>query len=71
MEMPGPSSPAFLVTAAPGFSSLSPSLDYSNLDCSEEDLLSLSSEAEKVCGRREAMWTVLGITCFELLGLCD
>ncbi|XP_067422716.1 forkhead box protein R1 isoform X2 [Emydura macquarii macquarii] len=47
VEMPGPSSPAFLVTAAPGFSSPSPSLDYSNLDCSEEDLLSLSSDAEK------------------------
>uniref|UniRef100_A0A8C8RVD8 Fork-head domain-containing protein n=1 Tax=Pelusios castaneus TaxID=367368 RepID=A0A8C8RVD8_9SAUR len=54
VEMPGPSSPAFLVAAAPGFCSLSPSLDYSNLDCSEEDLLSLSSEAEKVCCSREA-----------------
>lgn len=35
------------------FSSPSPSLDYSNLDCSEEDLLSSASEAGKVCGRRE------------------
>ncbi|XP_039352829.1 forkhead box protein R1 isoform X2 [Mauremys reevesii] len=48
VDMPGPSSPAFSVAAtAPGFSSPSPSLNYSNLDCSEEDLLSSSSEAEK------------------------
>ncbi|XP_065425297.1 forkhead box protein R1 isoform X4 [Chrysemys picta bellii] len=48
VDMPGPSSPAFSVAAAaPGFSSPSSSLNYSNLDCSEEDLLSSSSEAEK------------------------
>uniref|UniRef100_A0A8C4YU97 Fork-head domain-containing protein n=1 Tax=Gopherus evgoodei TaxID=1825980 RepID=A0A8C4YU97_9SAUR len=71
VDMPGTSSPAFSVAAAAsGFSSPSPSLNYSNLNCSEEDLLSSSSEAEKVCGREEAVWSVLGITCFESLGLC-
>uniref|UniRef100_A0A8C4YT84 Fork-head domain-containing protein n=1 Tax=Gopherus evgoodei TaxID=1825980 RepID=A0A8C4YT84_9SAUR len=48
VDMPGTSSPAFSVAAAAsGFSSPSPSLNYSNLNCSEEDLLSSSSEAEK------------------------
>ncbi|KAG6926724.1 forkhead box R1, partial [Chelydra serpentina] len=47
VDMPGSSSPAFSVATAPGFSSPSPSLNYSHLDCSEEDLLSSSSEAEK------------------------
>ncbi|XP_006120989.2 forkhead box protein R1 [Pelodiscus sinensis] len=47
VDLPAPSNPEFSVADAPGFSSPSSSLNYSNLDCSEEDLLSSSSETEK------------------------
>ncbi|XP_025913691.1 forkhead box protein R1 [Apteryx rowi] len=58
-DSPVPSS----ATAATEASSTNTSSDYSNLDCSEEDVLSSSSEAEKV--QKGTAWEVLGFILLE------